>query len=71
MAPIFLEQGDEDRDRRLCLSEIRTLADRWFTDWDKDRAGKVDRDQLRDGLNVALLPHRRRIVLGGRPLRDP
>jgi hypothetical protein len=56
VAPILMEQGDEDRDRRLCLSEICTLADRWFTDWDKDRAGKLDRDQLRDGLNVALLP---------------
>ena len=26
------------------------------TDWDKDRAGKLNSDQLRDGLNVALLP---------------
>nr|MCU0871232.1 hypothetical protein [Pirellulaceae bacterium] len=56
VAPIFMEQGDKNRDRRLSLSEIRALADRWFTDWDKDRAGKLNSDQLRDGLNVALLP---------------
>jgi spore coat protein H len=56
VAPIFMQQGDENHDRRLSLPEIRALAGRWFTDWDKDRAGKLNSDQLRDGLNVALLP---------------
>jgi spore coat protein H len=56
VAPIFMERGDENHDKRLSPKEIRALADRWFTDWDKDRTGKLTSDQLRDGLNVALMP---------------
>jgi spore coat protein H len=54
VAPIFMEQGDANHDKRLTIEEIAALADRWFKAWDKPHSGKLTNDQLRDGLNAAL-----------------
>ncbi len=59
VAPIFMEQGDANHDKRLAIQEIRELAGRWFTQCDKTNSGKLDHDQLRDGLNVVLMPEKR------------
>jgi spore coat protein H len=55
VAPIFMEQGDLNHDKRLAFDEISSLADRWFTAWDKNRLGKLDNKQLRDGVNAAMM----------------
>ncbi len=67
VAPIFMEQGDANHDKRLTIQEIRALADRWFTQWDKASSGKLDNSQLRDGLNVALIPKGPPPGFGGGP----
>jgi hypothetical protein len=57
LAPTFLEQGDRNKDGKLSEAEFHGLAEKWFADWDKEKAGKLNADQLRTGLNSTL--HRR------------
>src|SRR5688500_18815553 len=56
LAPAFMNLADQDKDRKLTKEEFRGLADRWFSQWDKEKSGKVTGDQLRDGLNLLLAP---------------
>ena len=56
IAPAILAQADRDGDGQISSAEFRELGERWFTAWDKMKAGKLTRDQLRDGLNTAFGP---------------
>lgn len=56
LAPLFLRDGDADSDGSLSQAEFRTLAEKWFAAWDKDKAGKLTADQLRAGLTATLAP---------------
>jgi spore coat protein H len=67
IAPIFMQQGDSNHDKRLAIEEITALADRWFTAWDKQGSGKLDNKQLRDGLNAAVMPKGPPAGFGGPP----
>jgi spore coat protein CotH len=51
LGPAILRAGDENRDRKLSAAEFEALGARWFTAWDKDGRGKLDGDELRDGMN--------------------
>lgn len=55
-APVFMREGDANRDSRLSRDECAALGDKWFTDWDRNQAGSLDQDRLRDGLNDILAP---------------
>lgn len=54
LAPAFLSQADRDADQKVSHEEFHALAERWFAEWDKTSAGRVNADQLRAGLNTAL-----------------
>ncbi len=54
VAPTFLKQGDQDGDGKLSKEEFRALGEKWFAEWDKEKKGKLNADQLRAGLNSTL-----------------
>ncbi len=51
----FLKAGDTDHDKKLSTQEFSALADTWFTQWDKKKAGVLQEDDLREGLNQAIM----------------
>jgi len=53
LSPMFLQQGDQDRDGKLSAAEFRALGPKWFASWDRQQRGTVTPDQLRDGINAA------------------
>lgn len=55
-APLIVRRGDADASGGLSRPEFLALGDRWFSDWDKAKAGKVDAKAMRDGLNASLEP---------------
>jgi spore coat protein CotH len=54
LAPTFIKDGDQDHDGKLSAREFHDLGDKWFTDWDKRKTGKLGLDQLREGLESTL-----------------
>ena len=56
LAPAFLQQGDRNQDGKLSREEFVTLGEKWFGQWDTERSGKLNADQLRAGLAASLLP---------------
>lgn len=54
LAPAFLEQGDANKDAKLSREEFRNLGEKWFASWDKEKRGKLEIDQLREGLTATL-----------------
>jgi hypothetical protein len=53
LAPSFLK-GDKDKDGKLSEEEFRALGEQWFSEWDKDKHGQLDFDQLQTGMNSTL-----------------
>ena len=56
LVPGFIGQGDRNHDGRLSQEEFQALATKWFTDWDKDKRGGLNDDQLRAGIDAAFGP---------------
>lgn len=56
LAPAWMTQGDTSKDSKLSKEEFRAMSERWFAAWDKDKAGKLNSSQMREGLNVAMAP---------------
>ncbi|HVY71336.1 MAG TPA: CotH kinase family protein [Verrucomicrobiae bacterium] len=56
VAPGVIAAGDTDHNDKLSPAEFTALGQRWFTDWDKEKTGKLNGDQLRAGLNTAFTP---------------
>jgi hypothetical protein len=52
IAPMFVGQGDTNRDGKLSTSEFKALAEKWFAACDKTKSGKLTEAQLRTGLNA-------------------
>jgi len=44
LAPAFLGQGDQNKDGKISKEEFDVLGEKWFTAWDKDKAGKLNGD---------------------------
>lgn len=55
LAPALLQAGDTDADGRLKREETLKLFGKWATDWDRNRDGAVDREELVEGLR-GLIP---------------
>jgi spore coat protein H len=71
VAPVFLARGDQDRDGKLSKSEFSALAEKWFADWDKEKAGKLNANHLREGINSGFTPSDSGPPAGGRPGGPP
>lgn len=56
LAPAFLKEGDANSDGKLSREEFDGLASKWFTSWDKEKKGKITDEELRNGLNSAIMP---------------
>ena len=41
-------------DAALTRDELKGSFEKWFTEWDKQKSGSLDEDQVRDGLNAVL-----------------
>ncbi len=48
--------GDQNGDGKLSTEEFTSLADKWFTLWDKDKTGRLDAAHLREGLESTFAP---------------
>ena len=56
LAPMFVGQGDADKDSRLSRKEFLDLSEKLFLTWDTDGGGTLDAGQVRTGLNGSPLP---------------
>lgn len=54
LAPALLTHGDKNEDGALTKEEFVGVANQWFTDWDTDKAGKLDQEHVRLGLNSVV-----------------
>jgi outer membrane protein assembly factor BamB len=54
IGPGLFAAADADKDGSLTRAELKATFEKWFTDWDKEKAGFLTEDQLRDGLNAVL-----------------
>jgi spore coat protein CotH len=54
LAPNFMKAGDTDHDGKLSKNEFGALGQNWFTNWDSDKAGKLNAEQLRLGLTSVM-----------------
>jgi len=55
-APGLFTMLDADKDGSLTRTELTEDFGKWLADWDKEKAGTLTEDKLRDGLNAALPP---------------
>ena len=55
-APQILAAADTDKDQKLSRGEFLDLSTKWLREWDKDKNGSLDGDEIKNGLNDALGP---------------
>lgn len=55
-APQILAAADANKDDKLSRKEFLDLSTRWLRDWDKDKNGSLDENEVKNGLNAALGP---------------
>jgi hypothetical protein len=48
--------ADTNADGKIQAAEFQALGEKWFATWDKDKAGKVDAEQIAAGLNAIFPP---------------
>jgi len=56
LAPVFMSQGDANRDGRISREEFARLGQSWFKAWDTQGTGKLDEEHLRAGLDAIRNP---------------
>ena len=72
LAPAFLATGDANKDHKLSEEEFTALGAKWFAQWDINKRGKLNADQIKAGLTLSFAPPRpdgatRAIAPEGRP----
>ena len=55
-APQILAAADADKDEKLSRKEFLDLSAKWLREWDKDKNGLLNEEELKNGLNDALGP---------------
>ena len=55
LAPSLMQAGDQNQDRKLSKEEFRALAEKLFTEWDKEKRGKLNADQVGAGISSTLI----------------
>ncbi len=53
-APQILAAADADKDEKLSRKEFLDLSAKWLREWDKDKNGLLNEEELKNGLNEAL-----------------
>jgi spore coat protein H len=56
LAPVFMSQGDLNRDGRISREEFSTLAEKWFKSWVAEGSDKLSERQIRAGLDKIWNP---------------
>lgn len=56
LTPVFMRDGDQDRDRKISKEEFAKLGEKWFSAWDKESSGKVNNEQVVAGINSLVMP---------------
>ena len=56
LAPAFLRSSDLNSDAKMSRDEFSQLASKWFTEWNRKKADSLQEEQVRDGLNSAIMP---------------
>lgn len=56
LSPVFMSQGDLNRDGRISQDEFGKLGEKWFKAWDTNGIGKLEGGQVRAGLNTIRNP---------------
>jgi spore coat protein CotH len=56
LAPPLLRDGDDNRDGKLSQDEFTKVGAKWFEAWDKDKAGKLNNEQIVTGINSLMGP---------------
>lgn len=54
VGPGLFTAADTDKDGSLTRAELKGTFAKWFADWDTEKAGALDENKIRDGLNAAL-----------------
>ena len=54
LMPPFLKDGDGNKDGVLSKEEFQALAANWYSAWDKEKAGQLNAEQLRPGINASF-----------------
>lgn len=54
VAPGLFTAIDADKDGAVTRDEMKSTFDRWFTEWDTEKAGSLTQAQLASGLNAAM-----------------
>ncbi len=54
IGPGLFAAADADHDGSLTREELKATFAKWFENWDKEKAGLLAEDQVREGLNTAL-----------------
>lgn len=52
--PQILAAADADKDQKLSRKEFLDLSSKWLREWDKNKNGSLDEDEIKTGLNEAL-----------------
>lgn len=56
IAPPVFKAADQDNDSKVTSAEFKKLGERWFTEWDKKKSGKLTQEDLVTGLNAVIPP---------------
>jgi len=54
VAPGLFTLFDANKDSGLTRDEVKTVFERWFTDWDTQKSGSLGQEQIQSGLAGAL-----------------
>jgi len=54
VGPGLFTAADANKDGSLTRAEFKSTFQKWFTEWDSDKSGSLNEDQLREGLTAAL-----------------
>jgi Ca2+-binding EF-hand superfamily protein len=54
MGPGLFAAADIDKDGSLSRAEFKTTFEKWFIEWDTDKAGSLNEDKLATGLRATL-----------------
>jgi outer membrane protein assembly factor BamB/Ca2+-binding EF-hand superfamily protein len=54
IGPGLFAAADANKDGSLTREELKSTFEKWFAEWDKEKTGSLEQDQIRDGLNAAL-----------------